>query len=114
MKYILTATALLALAPMAAVAGVTELCLDMPGNTGDQCSCATEALSAKISAADKALYEQVGDAFLAQKVGGLEGVAAWDAAFAAVAAPNGMTADELMTRMTQIGESHNTEIDACR
>lgn len=105
--------ALLAVAPLAARADATGMCLDMSATTEAQCACATDALGAEIGADDLALYDTVGTIYRAAKAQGAGMVAAWDGAIAEVAAAQGLGTRALLTRMNAAGKAHRAAIDAC-
>ncbi|MDG4648165.1 hypothetical protein P6F26_06895 [Roseibacterium sp. SDUM158017] len=115
--------------PLAAAAALVSLCLPAFaqeegdgafaqcvrfGDTAEVCACASEGLAAELSAADLALYSDIGLAAVAAMEAGARMVDAYDAAVAEAAAARGMGRTAAMSASNAVGSAHRDAIATCR
>ena len=104
---------ILSIIPAAALAedAITAMCTERDDE--GVCSCASTALLSQIGQEDYALYEAIGEDYLARMASGESRVDAWMAASRTAATNRGISSVVLMGRTNEIGKTHRTAIKEC-
>jgi hypothetical protein len=99
--------------PAGASAGDAVVAMCMERDEEAVCNCASEALLEQIGEEDYAIYEAIGEDYLARLEAGEGRVDAWMAASRTEAGKRGLGNVALMGRTNEIGNVHRAAIKDC-
>ncbi len=104
---------IISIMPAAALAedAITAMCMERDEEA--VCSCASKALLSQIGQEDYALYDSIGEDYLARMASGESRVDAWTTASRTAATNRGISSVTLMGRTNEIGKTHRTAIKKC-